>query len=103
MKMEVISWHEVLTVYIKQHYAGKDVLVIFQDAANSPKEFYALMHDLDMMCLAPPHAFRGSGYLIIEMDEMDAKKLLDKHKTTSFLMELFSDGVCVYDNWDGPY
>ena len=98
MKMEVIGWHELLTVYIKQQYAGKDVLVIFQDDADSPEEYDTLMQELDMMGFAPPHQFRGGGYLIIEMHEMMAKKLINDHNKGFVRMELFSDGVCVHEN-----
>lgn len=98
MKMEVIGWHDLLTVYIKQQYAGKDVLVIFQDDADSHEEYEALMKELDLMGFAPPHQFRGSGYLIIEMQEMMARELINDHNKSFIRMELFSDGICVHEN-----
>lgn len=98
MKMEVIGWHDLLTAYIKQHYAKKNVLVIFQDDADSPGEYENLMNQLDELGLAPPFQFRGSGFLIIEMHEMTAMKLIKYHNKGFIRMELFSDGVCVHEN-----
>lgn len=98
MKMEVIGWHELLTAYMKQQYAGKDVLVIFQDDLDSAAEYNSLMNDLDMMSLAPPHAYRGSGYLIIEMEVCVARDFIEKHNGWSIRIELFSDGESVCEN-----
>lgn len=98
MKMEVIGWHELLTSYIKQQYADKDVLVIFQDDAVSEGEYDTLMQELETAGFAPPHQFRGSGYLIIEMREMMAKQLINQHHKGFIRMELFRNGECVHEN-----
>ena len=98
MKMEVIGWYELLSVYIQQNYAGRDVLVIFQNDVDSLKEYENFMLELEMLGLAPPHQFRGAGCLIIEMDRGVAKKLINDKNNDFIRLELFSDGEFVCDN-----
>ena len=56
------------------------------------------MEEPDLMGLAPPHQFRGLGYLIIEMDMGMAQKLIDDRTNNSIWLELFSDSVFICDN-----
>jgi len=98
--MEIIGWHELLTIYIGQHYAGKNVLVVYLDDIESEEGYHTLLQDLDAIGFKLPCQFRCNGYLVIEMPPMLAKKFVDNHYKCGVRMERFdSDGVCMDVNW----
>lgn len=95
MKMEIIPQRHLIAYYIKQNYGDRTVLVICQDYLESTDraEYEQLLYELSEIRLLPPRSYQNYNFLIIEMLEHDARKIIKRHHHVQML--LFVDGRVV--------
>ncbi len=98
MKMDHITNRELLSAYLKQNYTDKSVLVIYTSDMDSPEEFETLVNELDEIGYMPPKNYRLPDYLIIEMPDLVARTLVNKHNKGFIRMEIWINGVCTDEN-----
>lgn len=97
MKMESLTIHDLLVSYLKTHYAGKTVLVIYGGSDYSDQEMDSLYEELEFYYLRPNHPASIYDVFLIEITQPfptleKIKEIMEDHRKGSINLELYDDG-----------
>lgn len=98
MNAKSVSTTGLVKAYIQLNHKDDTVLVIYTGACDSLNEISELKNDLfEAGIQVKPHDLTGE-FLFIEMSAETATKLINKHRKSSFAMELYVCGECFHEN-----